>query len=303
MRGNAWVERRKNLSLFLVIVIPSIMIFYGLVSIWPLAYTVFISFTRSNVVSPTKFIGLGNYRFLLKDPLFWISLWHNISYLLIVVPSGVFLSLIFSTLISKTKATERKLYIMMFFIPAVTSMIAVSLVWNLLYFPKIGLFATLLSRVFNMNPNNLTFLRDPSIALLCIMVMNIWRDLGVQIVIFSAGIGQIPDQIYEAARIDGASPLVQYFRITVPLLKPQILFIVAIYSINAIRIFNPIYMMTGDPKGGPFNSTRVLALQLYNEAFRAFRFGYAAIFALVMLVMLSGLIILQLRSMATKWEY
>ncbi len=279
------------------------MIFYGLVSIWPLAYTVFISFTRSNVVSPTKFIGLGNYRFLLKDPLFWISLWHNISYLLIVVPSGVFLSLIFSTLISKTKATERKLYIMMFFIPAVTSMIAVSLVWNLLYFPKIGLFATLLSRVFNMNPNNLTFLRDPSIALLCIMVMNIWRDLGVQIVIFSAGIGQIPDQIYEAARIDGASPLVQYFRITVPLLKPQILFIVAIYSINAIRIFNPIYMMTGDPKGGPFNSTRVLALQLYNEAFRAFRFGYAAIFALVMLVMLSGLIILQLRSMATKWEY
>jgi multiple sugar transport system permease protein len=187
--------------------------------------------------------------------------------------------------------------------PVVTSMVAVSLVWQLLYFPKIGLFALLLSRLFGLDPNNLTFLQNPATALFCIIVMDIWKDSGLRTAVFLAGIDEIPDSLYEAARIEGASEWRQFLSITIPLLRPQIIFLAAIYSINAIRVYVPIYMMTGNPPGGPANSTKVLAIQMEQEAGSGMRFGYGATVAMVIFVLLMGLVIVEIRAFEQKWEY
>lgn len=303
MKKELLITKRKQLNLFLLIVVSFVITYYALVSVWPFIYNIYLTFRKTDIITEDKFIGLSNYRYLINDPIFWKSLWHNIYYIMIMVPIGMFTSLIIATLISKTKGIAKKLYTAIFFIPVVTSMVAVSLVWTLLYYPKIGLFAVTLSKIFNINQNNLTFLHNPSIALLCVIIMDIWKDTGLRTVIFLAGIDEIPDQLYEAARIDGASAISQFFRLTVPLLRPQMIFILAIYSINALRVFIQVYVMTGDPPGGPMNSTTVLVLRMYEEGFRALRFGYAATISLIIFVMLFGLVILEIKSFQEKWEY
>ncbi len=303
MKKEILIRKRKQLNLFILIVALSVIIYYTLIGVWPFIYNIYLTFRKTDLITENKFIGFSNYRYLINDPIFWKCVWHNVYYLMIMVPIGAFTSLIIAALISKTKGIAKKIYTAMFFTPVVTSMVAVSLVWTLLYYPKIGLFAIILSKLFHINRNSLTFLHDPSIALLCIIIMDIWKDTGLRTVIFLAGIDEIPDQLYEAARIDGASAISQFFRLTVPLLRPQVVFILAIYSINAIRVFVQVYMMTGNPPGGPANSTKVLVLQMYQEAFYSLRFGYAATISLIIFAMLFGLVILEIKSFQEKWEY
>ncbi|MEW5816274.1 MAG: sugar ABC transporter permease [Spirochaetota bacterium] len=294
---------RKKFNLYILIVALTVLVYYTLVGIWPFIYNIFLTFRKTDLITENKFIGLSNYEYMIGDPIFWQSLWHNIYYLLIMVSLGIVTSLIIAALISKTKGIMRKIYTAMFFAPVVTSMVAISLVWTLLYFPKIGVFATVLSRVFGFDRANLNFLADTSTALLCIIIMDVWRDTGIRTVIFLAGIDEIPDSLYETARIDGASTVRQFFRITIPLLTPQLIFIAAIYSINAIRVYVPIYMMTGSPPGGPANSTMVLTLHMYLSAFYGQRFGYGSALSMVMFILLFGLVLLEIKAFQQKWEY
>jgi len=303
MRKELPVKKKRPLNLFVLIVALSVIVYYTLIGVWPFFFNIYLTFRKTDMITENKFIGLSNYRYLIDDPIFWESLWHNIYYIIVMVPVGIITSLIIAALISKTSGIAKKVYTAMFFTPVVTSMVAVSLVWKLLYFPKIGLFAIVLSRLFNINQNNLIFLHDPSVALLCIIIMDIWRDTGLRTVILLAGIDEIPDQLYEAARIDGASAITQFFRLTIPLLRPQVIFLAAIYSINAMRVYVQVYMMTGTPPGGPMNSTKVLALQMYQEAFSSLRFGYGATISLMIFIMLFGLVILEIKSFQKKWEY
>lgn len=296
-------KKRKPFNLFILVVALSVLIYYGLVGIWPFLFNVFLTFRKTDLITVNKFAGLGNYRFLLNDPIFWKSLWHNFYYLGVMVSAGIVTSLVVSALIYRTKGVMRKVYTAMFFAPVVTSMVAIALVWTLLYFPKIGLFAVVLSKLFGIDPNRLTFLKQTTTALLCIIIMDVWRDTGIRTVIFLAGMDEIPDSLYESARIDGASQLKQFFKITIPLLTPQLVFIAAIYSINAIRVYVQIYMMTGSPPGGPANSTMVLTLHMYLSAFYGMRFGYGATISIVMFVILFGMVLLELKAFQQKWEY
>ncbi len=297
-------EKRKSpFNLFILIVAVSVLIYYVLVGVWPFLYNIFLSFRRTDLITVDKFIGFKNYVYMVHDPVFWKSLWHNFYYLGVMVSTGIFTSLIFAALIYKTQGIMRKVYTAMFFAPVVTSMVAISLVWVLLYFPKIGLFAIVLSKLFGIDPDRLTFLQNTSTALLCIIVMDVWRDTGIRTVIFLAGMDEIPDSLYESARIDGASQIRQFFRITIPLLTPQLVFIAAIYSINAIRVYVQVYMMTGSPPGGPANSTMVLTLHMYLSAFYGNRFGYGATISMVMFAILFGLVLLEIKAFQQKWEY
>ncbi len=304
MGGKTGTEKGKSpFNLFILIVALSVLIYYALVGVWPFLYNIFLSFRRTDLITVNKFVGFKNYVYMVHDPVFWKSLWHNFYYLGVMVSTGIFTSLIFAALIYKTKGIMRKVYTAMFFAPVVTSMVAISLVWVLLYFPKIGLFAIVLSKLFGIDPNRLTFLQNTSTALLCIIVMDVWRDTGIRTVIFLAGMDEIPDSLYESARIDGASQIRQFFRITIPLLTPQLVFIAAIYSINAIRVYVQVYMMTGSPPGGPANSTMVLTLHMYLSAFYGNRFGYGATISMVMFVILFGLVLLEIKAFQQKWEY
>jgi ABC-type sugar transport system permease subunit len=297
------VKKRKPFNLFILVVALSVLIYYGLVGIWPFFYNIFLTFRKTDLITVNKFVGLRNYKFMINDPIFWKSLWHNFYYLGVMVSLGIVSSLVVAALIYRTKGVMRKVYTAMFFAPVVTSMVAIALVWTLLYFPKIGLFAVVISKLFGIDPVRLTFLEQTTTALLCIIIMDVWRDTGIRTVIFLAGMDEIPDSLYESARIDGASQLRQFFRITIPLLTPQLVFIAAIYSINAIRVYVQIYMMTGSPPGGPANSTMVLTLHMYLSAFYGMRFGYGATISIVMFVILFGLVLLELKAFQQKWEY
>jgi ABC-type sugar transport system permease subunit len=291
----------KDVNKYKLTLSSIIIVYYAAITAWPILYNIYLSFTKSNLLEGSKFVGFKNYVFLINDPVFWVSLWHNIFYILIMVPAGIFISLIVAALIYKTYGVAKKIYTALFFAPVVTSMVAVSLLWSLLYFPKIGFFSVVLTKLFNLPPQ--LFLADPKIALLCIIIMDIWKDTGLRAVILLAGMGEIPDSLYEASKIDGASQLSQFFKITIPLLRPQILFLAAIYSINALRVFAPIYMMTGNPPGGPANSTKTLAIQMYQEAFRSLRFGYGAVISLVIFILLFGIVLVEIRSFQQQWEY
>jgi ABC-type sugar transport system permease subunit len=296
-------KKQKPISLFILVIALAVLVYYAMISIWPFVYNIFLTFRKTDLIISNKFIGLRNYRFLIDDPIFYKALLHNGLYLGVLVAFGIGTSLIFAALIYKTKGIARKVYTAMFFTPVVTSMVAVSLVWRLLYFPKVGLFATIMSKLFSVNNEKLTFLQDPSIALICIIIMDTWKDTGIRTVILLAGMDEIPDFLYEAAKIEGASQLEQFFRITIPLLRPQLIFIAAIYSINALRVYVPVYMMTGTPPGGPAHSTQVLALQMYMEAFHGLRFGYGATISMVIFVILLGLVLLEIKAFQQKWEY
>jgi multiple sugar transport system permease protein len=296
-------KRRKPLNSFILLVALVVLVYYTAIGIWPFLYNIWLTFRKTDLITEDKWIGLSNYGYMFTDPIFWKALWHNAYYLGVMVSVGIVTSLIFAALIYRTKGVARKIYTALFFAPVVTSMVAVSLVWTLLYFPKIGLFAQVISRLFGVSRDKLVFLQGTGSALLCIMIMDIWRDTGIRTVIFLAGMDEIPDSLYESAHMDGASQLRQFFRITIPLLTPQLVFIAAIYSINAIRVYAPIYMMTGSPPGGPANSTMVLTLHMYLSAFYGQRFGYGSAISMVMFAILFGLVLLEIRAFQQKWEY
>lgn len=296
-------SRRRPVNSYVLVIALAVLVYYTLVGVWPFFYNIYLSFRKTDLITEDKFIGLANYSYMLTDPLFWKSFWHNFYYLGVMVSLGLVTSLIFAALIYRTSGIMRKVYVAMFFAPVVTSIVAVSLVWTLLYFPKIGILAQILSRLFGINPNNLTFLHNTSTALLCIMIMDVWRDTGIRTVILLAGMDEIPDSLYESARMDGAGTLKQFFRITLPLLTPQLVFIAAVYSINALRVYAPIYMMTGSPAGGPAHSTMVLTLHMYLSAFYGQRFGYGSTISIVIFVILFGLVLLEIRAFQQKWEY
>jgi len=185
-----------------------------------------------------------------------------------------------------------------YFIPHLTTSVAMAWVWRWFYQPPpIGLFNNLLNVVgLETQP----FLRSTAQALPAVLAPAIWAGLGFQIVLFMAGLRAIPSSYYEAARIDGAGKWMILREITLPLLRPTIVFLVVISSIGFLRIFDTVYNMTDNGAGGPLNSTKPLVLYIYESAFRSYRMGYAAAQTLVLFIILLTISLVQLRLMRTR---
>lgn len=298
---NKLLKKRNPVNTFILVVSILIFSYYVFVSIWPIFFNVYMSLSKTDLMTGWTFVGFKNYLSIFKDPLFLKSLLHNFIYLVVMVSVGIGSSLIIAALIYKTSGFAKKAYIFMFFAPVVTSLVAVSLVWKLLYYPNVGVFAKIISNVLHLAPP--LFLADPKTALISIIVMDIWKDTGLRTIILHAGMEEIPESIYDASKIDGATSITNFFRITIPLLRPQIIFLAAVYSINALRVFTQVYMMTGNPPGGPAHSTQVLVLRMYQEAFYATKFGKGAAIAMIVFILLLGMVILEVKSFQQRWEY
>jgi multiple sugar transport system permease protein len=298
---NNLLKNRKPISSFILVISVFILSYYIFVSIWPIFFNIYMSMSKTDLITGWDFVWFKNYISIFKDPVFLKALLHNIIYLVVLVSVGIGTSLIVAALIHRTYGFAKKAYIFMFFAPVVTSLVAVSLIWKLLYYPNVGVFAKIISNFLNLAPP--LFLADPKTALISIIIMDIWKDTGIRTIVLHAGMEEIPDSIYDASKIDGASPITHFLKITIPLLRPQIIFLAAIYSINAIRVFTQVYMMTGNPPGGPAHSTQVLVLRMYQEAFYSTRFGKGAAIAMIVFVLLFGLVILEVKSFQQKWEY
>lgn len=266
--------------------------FYCIVRFWPTLEAFYVSFHSWKLIGERSWIGLDNYARLLADPVFWKVFRNTFLYLLIGTPISILLSFTIAYHLDRVRFMHgfiRALY----FLPFITTAAAMAWVWRWFYQPlPIGVINNLLS---NFGLPQVTFLNSTTYALPSVLATAVWAGLGFQIIIFLAGLRAIPQTYYEAARMDGVSNWTILREITIPLLKPTIVFLVVFSSIAYLRIFDQVYNMTTNDPGGPLNATKPLVLMIYETAFRAYELGYAAAQTVVLFLVLLSISMIQLR--------
>lgn len=265
----------------LALSLPALIIL-TLFVVYPFGLSVVDSFSNQSlktILNPDlkEFVGFKNYVALVREGDFLISLRNTAYFVLLVVPLQVILALFFAVLINGSGLWKRILR-SSFFLPVITSMAVLSVVWSLLYNPTFGAFNAIL-RMIGLPEQ--PFLKSPGQAMESIVLMSAWQGLGFQMMIILAGMQTIPATLYEAARVEGAGPLRQFWQITLPLLRNTLIFVVFITTIFAFKLFVQPHLIT---QGGPEGSTRTLILQLYDEAFTNGQYGKASAISVVFFV-------------------
>ena len=292
--GSFWrglrLRQKQVVWAWAFLVVP--LVFYGVIRFYPTIQAFHLSATKWNLTSPPVFIGLDNFRRLIADQAFWQVFRNTTLYLVIGTPVSLIIAFVVAYYLDRVRFMHgfiRALY----FLPFLTTAAAMAWVWRWFYQPvPIGLFNDVLAGVgLPQQP----FLRSTSQALPSVLAPAIWAGLGFQVVIFLAGLRAIPATYYEAARIDGVSDFAILTRITLPLLKPTIIFLVVFSSIGFLRIFDQVYNMTTNDPGGPLNATKPLVLMIYQTAFSSFDMGYASAQTVILFVALLIVSLIQLR--------
>ncbi|MEO1540031.1 MAG: sugar ABC transporter permease [Pseudomonadota bacterium] len=268
------------------------LVFYISIRFYPTANAFVLSFQEWNLLGAREWAGFENYGKLMTDPVFWKVFGNTFLYLLIGTPISLVISFIVAYHLDQVRFMHgfiRALY----FLPFMTSAVAMAWVWRWFYQPvPIGLFNNMLASV---GIPQIAFLNSTTNALPSVLAPAVWAGLGFQIIIFMAGLRAIPKTYYEAARIDGVSTWTVLWEITLPLLKPTIVFLVVFSSIGFLRIFDHVFNMTTNNPGGPLNATKPLVLMIYDTAFNSFDMGYAAAQTVVLFLILLIVSLLQLR--------
>ncbi|AYG58987.1 carbohydrate ABC transporter permease [Rhizobium jaguaris] len=260
-----------------------LLVFLGM----PMVLSLVLGFFEVNGFGAYRFVGFGNYVRMYRDPLFWTALRATLLYAVVLVPSLYVCGLGLALLVQTTNRFNSVMRAM-FFAPQMVSLVVVAVVWQFMVIDKIGLISRLMSM---LGAGAVSFLGDPHFALLTIAFVSLWFLMGFYMLIFLGGLQDIPAEYYEAAKIDGAGPVARFWFITMPLLKPTSFFVIMVSMVAAVagaQAFDIIYIMT---KGGPANSTAVLIVYIYQQAFAFGAFGYAAAMASV-LMLVTGLLFL-----------
>jgi multiple sugar transport system permease protein len=248
-------------------------------TVGPLLASVYYSLTQWTITRPPQWIGAENYvRMFTRDPLFWQALKVTVLYVMLSLPLKLVAGLGLSLLLNM-RLRGMNLYRTVFYIPAVISGVAISLMWMWLLQPDTGVINTLLSMVGIQGPG---WFWDPNWALPSVALMGIW-SVGGSAIIYLAGLQNIPPHLYEAGMLDGANSWKRFWRITLPLLTPTIFFLLVIELIDAFKIFTQAFVIT---KGGPLKATYFYLYYFYEEAFQNFNMGYASALAIVLMVVI-----------------
>jgi multiple sugar transport system permease protein len=247
----------------------------------PVIAALLLSFTDFDIYSLgnfayARFIGLKNYLQLVQDPVFWKALKNTLYFLLLGGPLSIAVSLAAALMLQSKLVRFKGIFRTAYFAPVVTTLVAVAVVWRFVYHPRFGILNYVLSW-FGISP--VDWLGDPNWAMPAIILMAVWKNFGYNMIIFVAGLQNIPDELYEAASIDGAGKMQQFVRITIPMLAPTTLFISVITMIGYFQLFAEPYVMT---QGGPLNSTLSVVLLMYQQGFRWWNMGYSAALAFVL---------------------
>nr|WP_273230420.1 sugar ABC transporter permease [Kosmotoga pacifica] len=288
------MKRKGDLKYLIFFLTPS-LIFLFLFQILPITYSLVLSFMQWNIRTPAVWIGLGNYANLFHDKEFWLSVWHTFQYILMYVPLVIIGGMILALLVNK-KIKFQNFFKVSFFIPVISSWVAVSLIWKGLLNPKYGFINQILSWFGIQGP---AWLFDPKWAMTAIVFASVWKDVGFIMVILLGGLSNIPKHLYEASVIDGATPWKQFWRITLPLLTPTLFFALMITLINSFQIFDQVWIMTN---GGPAGATSVIVERIYRNAFSYSKMGYAAAMSWILFALIFGISFLQNRYQK-KWVF
>ena len=241
-----------------------------------------LSFTKWDLLNPIQFVGFSNYKEVFTDTLFYKILWNTIIFALSTSILGVIIPLILACILN-SKIRGAEFYKTAYFLPFITPMIVIGVVWEWIFDPNIGF----LNHLLHLHIN---WLYDTHYAMTALIIVSVWKLIGYNMVIFLSALSGISQSMFEAAKIDGASPFQTFKNVTVPLLSPSIFFVVIITAISSFQVFDLIYLMT---QGGPFESTNVLVYAIYKNAFEYFNIGKASAIAYVLFVIILVLTLIQ----------
>ena len=265
-----------------------LFLFTAVFLVLPLGFSVWLAFTRWNPLSEPRWVGTGNFEYLLtRDGTFWATLGNTFVFAFAIVAIGVPLALALAFLFHRARG--RAVWRAIYFLPQITSFVAIAYLWQFVLDDRFGLANRLLGLV---GLRGFDWLTDPTMAMVSVILVMVWYDLGRSMVVFSAAIEGVPRDIYEAAELDGAGPWLQFSRITVPLIRPAVVFVTITSFIGGMGTFALILAMT---RGGPRGGTEVTALYLYQMAFQDLRMGRASAGALILFALIAVLTVLQFR--------
>jgi len=285
------MNERRAAILFIAPALAVILLFFLI----PVCASLLLSITDFDIyaladIRNIRVIGLENYADLLRNPLFWKALLNTLYYAGVGGPLTVIVSLAMAMLVNAKTAKWKPLFRTIYFAPVVTTIVGVAVVWKYLYHPRFGLLNRFLGL---LHVPAIDWLGDPRFAMAAIIVLSVWKNFGYTMMIFVAALQSIPEELYEAARIDGASAVQQFRHITLPMLSPTFVFVGIITAIGFLQLFPEPYVMTG---GGPVNATLSLVMLMYEQGFKFWRMGYAAAVAFLLFLVIGVVTLLQLKA-------
>ena len=260
----------------------------------PVVIAFVLSFFEWNGFTLPEFVGFDNFRWIIQDSDTLVAIKNTVIYAVIYVPCSIGLALFLAILLNK--AFGKMFYRAVFFLPQVVTSVGIAVVWSWIYQPQFGILNMML-KVIGIEGRE--WLRDPKTAMGAVIVMSIWWGLGYNIVLFLAGLQNVPRTYVEAAMIDGATPLQIFYRITVPLVSPTTLFVTITTMINAFQVFDQMFLLT---QGGPAKKTYTLAIHIYQTAFKKFELGRASTVALIMFVVVVLISVIQFK-LSDRWVH
>ena len=270
---------------FIAPVTLGLLVFY----IWPFIQNFWFRFNDVNKFNVTHFIGLDNYKQLIGDAEVWTTFGNTLKYVVFTVPIGLFLSICIAALLN-AKIRGTSIYRTLYFLPSVTMAAAVAMVWKWVFNEKMGI---LNSVIAGLSGERVGWLTNPKTALFIVMLVGLWMSVGYNMIILLAGMQGIPKTYYEAASIDGAGGLAQFFKITIPLLTPSIFFVMITSIISGFQVFDVVYMMV--LKSNPaYESTQTVVMLFYRQAFDYGYKGYAAAISILIFIAIMIVTIFQL---------
>lgn len=294
---NHTLETKRSLTAYRFLILP--IVFFLSIRVLPTLYAFGMSFFTQN----GKGLTLTNYQEMFTNAVFWQALLNTLLYVVITVPLQVGIGLVLALMIGRVKRF-RGIYRTLYFLPYITSTVAISWVWRLLYDPNSGAINEFL-HLFRIPAQ--TWLRNPSEALLSVSIVMIWQSTGFAMLILMAGLEAIPRSLYEAARVDGAGKWSLFWRMTWPLLNPTLVFLSVTGVISALQTFTQIANLTGGSSageaGGPLHSTLSIVMYVYNSGFNDFNLQYASAITVILFLLILVVTLIQYKVLNRSYEY
>ena len=289
MKRLRWRQETTALSLFML---PG-MLFFVTFMIYPLFKALQMSLYRWSIMPnrPSEFLGLANYLRAFNDPIFWVALRNTVLYTAVTVPGQMILAMLVALFLNHI-VRGRVFFRTVYYLPVVTSWVIVSLLFKYLFQSPGGLINYLLTDVLHLISDPIPWLRNAGTAMVPIMGLGIWKGIGWSMVIFLAALQTIPGELYEAAAIDGAGRWQRFWRLTLPLMRPTVVFVLVMLIIGGFNVFISVYLITG---GGPMKQTEVILSYMYHQAFDFLDFGYGAALSYILAALILVLSFLQIR--------
>ena len=283
-----------------VFLLPGLVLFLTFFLI-PMIYSARISFYDWNIVKPerSEFVGLENYAIVLADPIFRRAVLNTLAYTLITVPGQMILGIIIAVLINQD-IRGKSFFRVMYYLPVITSWVIVSLLFEYMFSGQAGLINYLLKDVLHVMNENIRWLADPILAMVPINLLGIWKGMGWTAIIFLAGLQAVPQQLYEAAEVDGAGPWISFWKITLPLLRPTTIFLLVVLTIGGLNAYISNLLMTDG--GNPLDKTHFVLTLMYEETFSNMNFGGGSAISFILTIFVFVISAFQLKLLNQREE-